>query len=52
MEICKKQKLLCQLSATSFRFSFNFQYFEKKDGSHSVFPSEIIDLEGRRYLSV
>ena len=29
MELCKKQKLLPQLSAASVKFTFNFQHFEK-----------------------
>ena len=30
MELCKKQKLLSQLSARSVKYTFNFQHFEKK----------------------
>ena len=29
MELCKKQKLLFQISAASVKFTFNFEHFEK-----------------------
>ena len=52
MELCKKQKLLSQFSAASLKFTFNSQRFEKKDKPHSGCLSDIIDREGRCYLSV
>ena len=51
-ELCNIEKLLSQLSPTSVKFIFNFQYFEKKDKPYGACFSEIIDCELRRYLII
>ena len=45
IELCKKQKLICQLSAASARFTFNLQHFEKQDEPRGAFFSKVIDRE-------
>ena len=52
MELCKKQKLLSQLSAAPLILTFNFQHFEKNHESHGTCFSKIIDPEGCPCLNV
>ena len=52
IKLPEKLHIFCQLSTTFLKSSFNFKHFEKKDESHTLCISEIIDWEIRAYVNV
>ena len=52
MKLFKKVKFFCQFVTPFLKSTFNFEYFEKKDESHSLRLSEIIDFQIRAYVNV
>ena len=49
MKISPKPKTFCQLFIASMKSTLNSEYFEKKDQSHSLSITEIIDCETGSY---
>ena len=49
MQISPKPKTFSQFSIASMKSSLNSEYFEKKDQSHSLSITEIIDCETGSY---
>ena len=49
MQISQKPKTFCGLFIASMKFTLNSEYFEKKDQSHSLSITEIIDCETGSY---
>ena len=52
MKLSKKLKIFLQLFTAFWKSTFNLKHFQKKDESHIVCLSEIIDLEIRAYVNV
>ena len=49
MQISPKPKLFSEFCFASVKFTLNFEYFEKKDQSHSLSITDIIDCETGSY---
>ena len=49
MQISPKPKTFSRLFITSMKSTLNSEYFEKKDQSHSLSITEIIDCETGSY---
>ena len=49
MQISTKSKTFSRFFIASMKSTLNFEYFEKKDQSHSVSITEIIDCETGSY---
>ena len=49
MQISQKPKTFCGLFIASMKSTLNCEYFEKKDQSHSLSITEIIDCETGSY---
>ena len=49
MQISPKPKTFSQYFIASMKSTLNFEYFEKKDQSHSLSITEIIDCETGSY---
>ena len=49
MQISPKAKTFSQFFIASMKSTFNCEYFEKKDQSHSLSITEIIDCETGSY---
>ena len=49
MPISPKPETFCQLFIASMKSTLNSEYFEKKDQSHSLSITEIIDCETGSY---
>ena len=49
MQISQKPKTFCGLFIVSMKSTLNSEYFEKKDQSHSLSITEIIDCETGSY---
>ena len=49
MQISPKPKTFSQFFITSMKSTLNSEYFEKKDQSHSLSITEIIDCETGSY---
>ena len=49
MQISPKPKSFSGFFIASIKFALNFEYFEKKDQSHSLSFTEIIDCETGSY---
>ena len=49
MQISPKSKTFSEFCFTSMKSTLNFEYFEKKDQSHSLSITEIIDCETGSY---
>ena len=49
MQISPKPKTFSQFFIASMKFTLNSEYFEKKDQSHSLSITEIIDCETGSY---
>ena len=49
MQISPKPKTFSELYFASMKFTLNSEYFEKKDQSHSLSITEIIDCETGSY---
>ena len=49
MQISQKPKTFCGLFIASMKSTLNSKYFEKKDQSHSLSITEIIDCETGSY---
>ena len=49
MEISPKPKTFSQFFIASMKSTLNSEYFEKKDQSHSLSITEIIDCEAGSY---
>ena len=49
MKISPKPKTFCQLFIASMKSTLSSEYFEKKDQSHSLSITEIIDCETGSY---
>ena len=52
MKLSKELKISVELFTGFSKSTFNFKYLEKKDQSHSLSLSEIIDCEIRAYVNV
>ena len=52
IQLSKKLKVFPELLTEFLKSSFNFDHFEKKDESHSLCISKIIDGETRTYVNV
>ena len=52
MQLSKKFKLFCCNFIVVLESTLNFEHFEKKNESHSLSISEIINSERRSYLNV
>ena len=52
MKLSKKLKTSSQVFTALLESIFNFKHLEKKDESHSLCLSEIIDCEIRAYLNI
>ena len=52
MKLSEKLKNFSQIFTAFLESSFNFKYFEKKDESHSLCVSKIIDCEICAYGNV
>ena len=52
MQISPKPKTFSEYFIASMKFTLNSEYFEKKDQSHSVSITEIIDCETGSYWNV
>ena len=52
MELSKKLKIFRKLFTAFLKFTFNFEYVEKKGESHSLCLSGIEDCEVRTYVNV
>ena len=51
MNLSEKLKVFSQLFTAFLKPTFNFKHFEKRDESHSLGVSEIIDCEMRAYVN-
>ena len=49
MQISVKPKTFLEFCISSMKFTLNSEYFEKKDQSHSLSITEIIDCETGSY---
>ena len=49
MQISPKPKTFSEFTIASMKSTLNSEYFEKKDQSHSLSITEIIDREPGRY---
>ena len=49
MQISPKPKTFSRLFIASMKFTLNSEYFEKKDQSHRLSITELIDLETGSY---
>ena len=49
MQISPKSKTFSEFCFASMKFTLNCEYFEKKDQSHSLSITEIIDCETGSY---
>ena len=49
MQISQKPKTFCGFFIASMKCTLNSEYFEKKDQSHSLSITEIIDCETGSY---
>ena len=49
MQISQKPKTFCRFFIASMKSTLNSEYFEKKDQSHSLSITEIIDCETGSY---
>ena len=52
MQLPEKPETFCALFFAFLKSTSNFEYFEKKEESHSLSISEIIDCERGGYLNV
>ena len=52
IQLSKKLKVFSEIITEFLKSSFNFDHFEKKDESHSLCISKIIDGETRAYVNV
>ena len=52
MQLNKKLKIVFQLFTAFLKSTFNFEQYEKKDESHSLCISKIIDGERLAYVNV
>ena len=52
MQISPKPKTFSQFFISSIKSTLNSEYFEKKDQSHSLSITEIIDCETGSYRNV
>ena len=52
MKLSEKVKIFSQFFTAFLNSTFNFEHFEKKDESHSLCLSEIVDCEIDVYLNV
>ena len=52
MQISPKPKTFAEFVIASIKSTLNFEYFEKKDQSHSLSITEIIDCETGSYWNV
>ena len=52
MKLSKRLKIFSQPFTAFLKYTFSFKFFEKKDESHRLFLSEILDCEIRGYVDV